>query len=130
MWASTDAAFLSLKEISDMCSIPMNMITVGKLWSSSDLATNVPAEVPTPADFGTCLKQAQAQINYPDTGVMVWAAHMDNWVWAFGTDQDVFWLTLLLVGCHYLPLRHHHGDELGRRLELGRIGHRERLRCH
>lgn len=90
MWSSTNTAFLSLQEISNECSIPMSKITVGQLWDSSDLATAVPAEVVTGTELGTCLAQAKSQISYPETGVMVWAAHMDNWVcpptlvWALG----------------------------------------------
>lgn len=59
MWKSQDAGFLSLNEISQQCSIPLSMITVGKLWDKAQLATDVPDKVPTAEDFGTCLAQAK-----------------------------------------------------------------------
>lgn len=67
-----------------MCGIPQSQITVGKLWSVSDLATaDVAAEVPAPADLGACIAQAKATSGYPGTGIMIWAAHTDNWVGVF-----------------------------------------------
>lgn len=65
-----------------MCGIPQSKITVGKLWSTSDLATaeTTADEVPAPADLGACIAQAKANAGYPETGIMIWAAHKDDWV--------------------------------------------------
>lgn len=81
MWHSDNNGFLSLAQISQQCNIPMDKITVGKLWNKNELAhANTEAQIPTPKDFGTCLAQAKAQVNYPETGVMVWYGEMNNWV--------------------------------------------------
>lgn len=80
MWKSDNPAFLSLKEISDQCGISLSQITVGKLWDQGELAKPVPAQIPSPADFGACLAQSKAQISYPGTGVMIWYGSMSNWV--------------------------------------------------
>ncbi|WOO80092.1 uncharacterized protein LOC62_03G003603 [Vanrija pseudolonga] len=79
-WNSANPAFLSVNQISQACGIPLSQITIGKLWSQSDSATAGSAdELPNPTDFATCLNQFKAQSNYPLTGIMVWAAHMNDW---------------------------------------------------
>jgi hypothetical protein len=58
----------------------MSMITVGKLWNKAELAHDTPAQIPAPAELGTCLAQAKATVGYPQTGMMIWVAEMNNWV--------------------------------------------------
>ncbi|KAL1411798.1 hypothetical protein Q8F55_002765 [Vanrija albida] len=87
-WNSAKPDFLSVNQISQNCGIPLSQITIGKLWSQADSATAGSAdELPTPVEFATCLNQFKANNNYPLTGIMVWAAHLDNWVSAAPLDK-------------------------------------------
>jgi hypothetical protein len=79
-WNSDNSAFLSLKQITDMCGIPLSKAAIGKLWSTSQLAHDTPDQVPSPEILGGCIAQAGSQFGYPGTGIMIWVAEMGNWV--------------------------------------------------
>lgn len=71
---SDNGAFLALGDISSMCGIPMNKMTVGKLWDKGELAhAGTEDQIMDPTALGQCLASAGTG------GVMVWSASLGSW---------------------------------------------------